>query len=40
MMLDNFSNFDFFRHPCVAPSVGLGDHVVAIRVLEHPWGPT
>ena len=30
-------NFDFFRNYLVAPRMGLGDHLVTIRVLEHPW---
>ena len=31
--------FDFFRTTSVAPWMGLGDHLVTIQVLEHPWGP-
>ena len=25
--------------PCYRPKGGLGDHLLMIRVLEHPWGP-
>ena len=35
-----FPKFAFFRNPSVAPGMGLGDGLVTIRVLEHPWGPT
>ena len=35
-----FPKFAFFRNPSVAPGMGLGDDLVTIRVLEHPWGPT
>ena len=35
-----FPKFAFFRNPSVAPGMGLGDDLVIIRVLEHPWGPT
>ena len=35
-----FPKFDFFGNPSVAPGMGLGDDLVTIRVLEHPWGPT
>ena len=38
--LEGFSHFHFFRNPFVAPRMGLGGHLVTIRVLEHPWGPT
>ena len=34
------SESDFFGNPSVAPGMGLGDDLVTIRVLEHPWGPT
>ena len=34
--LKNFSNFDFCRNPSVAPRMGLGTHLVTVRVLEHP----
>ena len=30
---EKFSKFDFFRNPSVAPRMGLGDHLVTIRVL-------
>ena len=36
---DSFRKLDFFRTPSVAPGAGLGGHLVAIRVLERPWGP-
>ena len=32
--------FDFLRNIFVARRMGLFDHLVTIRVLEHPWGPT
>ena len=35
-----FPKFAFFRNPSVAPGMGLGDDLVIVRVLEHPWGPT
>ena len=35
-----FLKFDFFGNPAVTPGMGLGDDLVTIRVLEHPWGPT
>ena len=38
--LQDFQKFDFFGNPSVAPGMGLGDDLVTIRVLEHPWGPT
>ena len=37
---ENFSKPDFFRNPSIALGMGLGDHLVTIRVLGHPWGPT
>ena len=37
---EKISKFDFFRNPSAAPGMCLGDHLVTIRVLEHPWGPT
>ena len=37
--LQSFSHFHLFRNPFFAPRMGLGDHLVAIRVLEHTWGP-
>ena len=38
--LEKKFDFVFFQNPCVACGPGSGDHVVTIRVLEHPWGPT
>ena len=38
--LESFSHFHFFRNPFVAARMGLGDHLVTMQVLEHPWGPT
>ena len=38
--LPTFQNRTFFRNPSVALGMGLGDHLVTIRELEHPWGPT
>ena len=35
-----FPKFAFFRNPSDAPGMGLGDDLMTIRVLEHPWGPT
>ena len=37
--LVRFPKFAFFRNPFVAPRMGLRDHLMTIRVLEHPWGP-
>ena len=33
MALENFAKFDFFRNPSFGPGMGLGDHLVTIRVL-------
>ena len=33
-----FANFHF--SPSFTPRMGLGDYLVTIRVLEHPWEPT
>ena len=38
--LEKISHCDLFRYPSVATRMGLGDHLVKIRVLERPWGPT
>ena len=37
---ENFRRFDLFGNPFVVPRMGWGDHLLAIRVLEHPWGHT
>ena len=29
-----------FFFPSVTPEMGLSDHLVTMRALEHPWGPT
>ena len=39
MTPEKISKFNFFRNPFVAPGLGVGDHWVTKRVLEHPWGP-
>ena len=31
---EHFSKFIFFRHPSVAPGMGLGDHLVTIWVVD------
>ena len=37
--LENFSHFNFFRNPFVAPSMGLGDHLMTIRYLSTHGNP-
>ena len=39
MARESFLKFEFSRIRSVASRMGLGDHLVTIRVLEHPWGP-
>ena len=35
-----FSKIRLLPEPFRGPGMGLGGHLVTIRVLEHPWGPT